>query len=475
MNKITKNIFKGSIIFTIGQFSAKLLSFLLIPLYTRFLTPQDYGIAGYLIVISSFLAAILGFGISEFQIRELADLKEKLEKKQKFLFSINIFLLFFTFIFSLLLFLAGDNIINFFNIKIPFSPYFIIIIWTIPFQILNQINISYNLAMKEYNKCTLKQLLLFLFINTFTIIFVCFLKLGALGKITGILSGNIFYFICFFPISLKRFKTPDLNLFKAHIFTSLSFGIPMVIHQIAMMIHTSMDRLILERFVSFSELGLYSFAYQIGMLLQAVTLSINRAIQPNYYELMKNKNSKFKKQQINGIFKMWMLIIGSISALGILWIKEVIYLVIPFQYHNSYKVASIIFFSYFIGIFYFYFSLPLFYYKKTKLIPFITLIATILNICLNIILIPQFGITGAAYATFFSYLAQTILAYFAGIRLYNPNYPLKKIFLYIISIFSIFIVFQYDFNTLEFYFIKSIYTLFFSIIFYKYIKKFLNN
>ena len=359
-------IFKGTLAFSLGQISAKLISFILIPVYTRFLTTEEYGILGYLLVISSILSAILGLGISEYQTRELAEIGNDEDKRKKFLFSINFLITGITILFAFLLQIIGNHLVELFNLKIPFFPYFTIIIWTIPFQILNQINISYYLGVKEYGKCAKRQFILFSLINFSSIILVCIFRLGVIGKIIGIFSGNLLYFLFFFNFYISNLKIPALKIFKYYSINAMIFGIPMVIHQIAMMIHTSIDRIILERFVSLSQLGLYSFAYQIGMLLQTITLSVNRSIQPYFYEIMKNNDEISKKKHILSIFKIWYVMIGSICALSMIWIKEMIFLFIPIQYLNSYKIASIIFFSYFIGIFYFIFHFQFFIIKKLR-------------------------------------------------------------------------------------------------------------
>ena len=93
MSYSLKNVIKGASTFTSCQILTQASAFFLIPLYTRFLTPADYGIVGYLQVIIQFLSVLLMFGLYGAQTRFYYDFKEDKEEVGQLLFSINIYLL----------------------------------------------------------------------------------------------------------------------------------------------------------------------------------------------------------------------------------------------------------------------------------------------------------------------------------------------------------------------------------------------
>jgi len=128
-----KSVFSGSSIFTVGQLLTSATAFLLIPVYTRFLTPEDFGIVGYLLVVSQFLGVVLMFGFHGAQTRFYYEYKENKEEIGKFLFSINIYLIIVAFICCLIFTLFGKSAYSLFihsKDDIPFYPFFPIVFWT---------------------------------------------------------------------------------------------------------------------------------------------------------------------------------------------------------------------------------------------------------------------------------------------------------------------------------------------------------
>jgi O-antigen/teichoic acid export membrane protein len=105
--------------------------------------------------------------------------------------------------------------------------------------------------------------------------------------------------------------------------------------------------------------------------------------------------------------------------------------------------------------------------KKTKYLPLITGIGAAMNIIVNFALIPKFGITGAAYATLFSYLAMMIGIYITANKFYKVDYEFSKIYLIFFSTIATFIIYTFTEETFlhEWYFKILYLVLFFVLIF----------
>jgi O-antigen/teichoic acid export membrane protein len=391
------------------------------------LSPEDYGIVGYLQVYSQVMATVLMFGFHGAQTRYFYEFKEDKEKIGRFLFSMNAYLFVVLLFICLSLSLGGRYLYHYFSIEgIPYHPYIPIIIWTVFFQIFNQMVTSYYLASKEYKKCAVLQILLFLGTTSAVIFFVVYREQGALGQLLGLLCGQILFFIFFYgPYARKFIYKFSWNSVKI----CLAFGIPIVFHLLAGVIHNSIDRVILEKYVSISELGIYTLGYQIGMIMSVITTSVNKAWQPNYFEFMSSHMLKEQKLFENRrMFAFWMIGVGSICLTGMLWAKEFLALLTPEKFHASSEVVPIILFGYLFQGLYFLAVSTLFQFKKTKFLPFITVSSAIVNICLNFIFIPKYGIYGAAYATVISFSFQAFVVYYVSKKLFNPKYEYIPIF-----------------------------------------------
>lgn len=429
-----KNVIKGSSIYTLGQIVISILNFFLIPVYTRYLTTEEYGIIGILEVFLSLLTSILMLGGYPAQTRYYYEYKEDPVKVGELLFSINAFLLIFVVSSCLLLTFFGKPIFDLFikSSIITFNPFFVIIIWTVLFNIFSQLVIRFYIATKEYVFCATLFFFQFIISTSFILLFIIYFKEGALGKVKGLLFGyGIFCLIFYWPYARNFTLRFDFKYIKH----SLAFGIPVVFHLACGTLLNSIDKVILEKYVSLSQIGIYTLGYQIGMIMSVLVTSINRAWTPNYYDLMKQDKTD-QGYEIRRAFYIWLTVIGIICLIGSLFSREILVLLTPSNFHDSAKIIPIILFSYVLQGVYYFLVAPIFYFEKTKYLPFITGSSALLNIVLNILVIPHFGIMGAAYTTGISFLYIVLVVYFIGKRLFNPRFDIVKIII-LLSILSI--------------------------------------
>jgi len=421
-----KSVVKGASIYSVGQIFIRAGAFLLLPLYTRFLSPSDYGMIGFLMMINQILSVILLFGFHAAQSRYLYQFKNNTTEIGIYLFSINSFLIVVSGISCVLLTFSGEKIFLLLKIQnIPFNKFGPLIIWTVFFNIMNQMVISYAMANKNYRKCITMEIILFCITNVLIIFFVAVQREYSIGYIKALLLSNILFFILFYPLYIKKFKF----IFKLQFLNNtIIYGIPIVFHTLASTIHTSIDRGILESKVTIDSLGIYTIGYQIGMIMTVIITSINKSWQPNYFDLMSDSLENHTIE-IHNIFNPWLAIISIICCIGMLFSREILYIMTPFNYHEAAFIVPFIIYGYFLEGFYFFFSSPLLFYNKTISFPVITTICATLNILLNIVFIPLWGIYGAAIATIISLGMQSILAYFIGIKYHNPHYNIIKILL----------------------------------------------
>ncbi len=403
-----RSIAKGSALYTFGQVLTKASAFLLIPLYTRYLTPADYGIVGYLQFVLQIIATVLMFGFYGAQARFFYEYKSDFRAIGKFLLTINVWLLITMVPIALLVGFLGKYIYEVIGPDdLPFSPYVPLIVWTAVFQVMNQMVLSYHIAKKEYFRTTLLQILQFGLISVVTIVLIVVMQVGAKGYFKGMLYGQIIFFIVAYPSYSKNFI---YKIDWKYIFYSLSFGWPLVIHLLSGTLHTSIDRAILAEMVPMKELGLYTLGYQVGMAMYIVAISVNNAWQPNYYELMESKEEN-KWYHVGRTYNLWLFVMSFICTIGILWGGDLLKLITPEQYYGAAKIVPLVFMGYFFHGLYLFAVLPIFFHKKTKVLFIFTGASTIVNIVFNLLLIPLMGITGAALATTLSMFFQASAVY----------------------------------------------------------------
>jgi O-antigen/teichoic acid export membrane protein len=233
-------------------------------------------------------------------------------------------------------------------------------------------------------------------------------------------TAGLALIVTFFAI--RDWFTPRISWHDIR--NGLLFGLPIVPHLAAAWVNRSVDRLILERFVSLDELGLYNLGYMLGMAMMMIVLGINNAWIPYYYQLMKTaaKPERTIVQVVSG----YITLIGGLCLIGILFVGEIVFLFLPTNFHGAIQYVGPVLAGYlFMGL-YFFASAPLFFYSKTILLPWLTGAAALVNIVLNMLFIPNFGAIAAAWTTTSAYAVQMLIFFIVGQRYQQVTYPLLR-------------------------------------------------
>ncbi len=200
------------------------------------------------------------------------------------------------------------------------------------------------------------------------------------------------------------------ELFNKKTFSSLvGFTWPFVFHGVASNLLANSDKFILANCMSMYDVGLYSLVYSISSMMLLVYIGISAYLEPIIYK--ENDNNLREKL----LFKYKILSIG-IGIIAYLFINLLSIFVLPQIYDKSFfKVINyipILSITYLLYPYYLQSSYIMIYNKKSLNIAIISIISASINICLNIMLIPIYGVYGAVIITFVSYLIQSFLFVF---------------------------------------------------------------
>ena len=404
-----------------GNLFQKAASFLLLPLWARFLTPQDYGITGTLTAYGGVLSALLMLGLNGSVVRHYYSYLNDTEKQKQYISSVLVFLvviagaviLFLNFWGSLLWQRYTSNII-------PFDPYVRLMLWTTYAGLLFQIVLDIYRAQQKSRTYVGLQSGKFVLGIVLTFVWVVALRTGAYGvMISQLISGVAAAALVLYLITRDGLN-PSIKW--RFIRSALVFGIPLVPHAMAHWVLAASDRVILEQFVTLKEIGLYNFGYTLGLAATVVVTGINQAYGPYYYKLMQTDPDPAPK--IITVVSKYIAVVGGICLGGILFAREFVYLLLPHEYYGAVVyVGPIIISALFVG-YYQFANKPLLHFKKTKIIPLLTGIAALLNIGLNLCFIPAFGAIAAAWTTAVSYAFSSVAFFLVGRRYQKINYPL---------------------------------------------------
>ncbi len=399
MSKLLKN----STIYIMMHFLQKSLGFLLLPLYTAFLSPTDYGIISIVNSIDTFLSILFSLSLSSAVVRLYYRHKTSPEYiKELWGTCITITVLMVITLLPLLL-IFRNFIFTPFTRGISFYPYLLIgIISTAlnPIYLLHQGSLQ---AKQEGFKFAINNVSFFISNILLTILFVVILN----KKAEGVLLANLITNLIFFIISVIYFIPKiRIGINKNAAKESLQYSLPLLPHTIAGKINSTFDRIMINKMISTESAGLYNLGNQLSSIISTIALSVNNAFSPWFFE--KDSMGKGNSQKVNSaaymIIDIYILLGTGLS----LFSKEIITIFINDRYFEVWKSLPILAFgSVFVGI-YFVASNPLFL-EKTKLVSFITISTASVNILLNFILIPKYSYTGAAVATLITQFLQSLI------------------------------------------------------------------
>ncbi len=419
-----KKIFRGASIYSFGEVLTKGSGFFLLPLYTRILTPTDYGIIGYLQVFISLLATIFIFGFHSAQMRYVFEYSTDTSKVGQFLYTINIFPIVISLIIFVPLSLIGSTngwVLG--KDSIPFFPYFVIAFITVVVSIFNQNMKSYFQTKQKYFRVASISFLMFLISTFSTVLFVVEFKIGALGVLAGKLIGVFIVSLIFAWLYTRDFV---FKFSKEGLVFAMKFGTPVAFHLLLGMIHSSIDRIMLGHYVNLYEVGIYSLGISLSGALLIFVSAFNQAYQPSYYQLMSSDDNDIENKLIN-TFKIWLIAVTIGTSVLLIFGKPFLSIFIGPKFEEVSSLFPFLVLSVYFGSYYYLFSLTIFYFKKTKLLPVITGTSAIINIILNILFIPYYGIFGAAVATIISHFWVSLISYIVSRKIFKVQLPIYYI------------------------------------------------
>ena len=206
-------------------------------------------------------------------------------------------------------------------------------------------------------------------------------------------------------LSYLIYKKVNYDFNIKHIKYTLIFSIPIFFHLISQNILNTFDQVIINQEIGSKFVGIYSFAYQVSVIQLFVILAILKSWTPIFYERMNAKEHKIIESLI--INKSTIITISSITIM--IFSEIILRLFVSTRYASSFELIPILITGYFMFYLYTVYANYSFYLKKTVSVSIITLITGGINVFLNYLFIPIYGIEAAAWTTLVSFTIMFIM------------------------------------------------------------------
>ncbi|MBZ0168809.1 Polysaccharide biosynthesis protein [Candidatus Methylomirabilis lanthanidiphila] len=417
-------LLSGSGLYMFGNVVRRSFSLITMPLFTRYLSTSGYGILSIVGVVQHMLEVFYEMGMGSASTRFYYDCRE--ERERKVLFGTLLLLsLGATLVLTLLLLATGEWLWGVVGKDIPFFPYIVLTIGTV---FLGNITVlAYALFRVENQAARFLRLSLIQTILTvlLAVLFVVWLGLGPLGPVLA----TFIITMAFFGVYGYALRG-HVNLVFRWLLAgqALAFGLPEIPLRWGNWALKVADRLILQHLTSLSVVAIYSVGYSVSKIpFDMVVKAIDWALVPFFYATATKESEGRSKAIFSRIATYNVAMIAGLGLGTVLFGRELIEILASAKYAEAEAVVPIIVAASFLQALFDIPSKGIYLQRKTGyLLPLFTIPAA-LNIGLNFVLIPRFGMMGAAWATLVCYAVMIVLTLTISQRIYYIPYEYVRI------------------------------------------------
>ncbi|MFK8046295.1 MAG: lipopolysaccharide biosynthesis protein [Crocinitomicaceae bacterium] len=412
---MSSSFLKNKLLLSVGSYTFvnvinKGIPFLLIPILTHYLSPEDMGILTNIESLITILIAVIGINISTAVTRQYV----KTDVILKNYVSTSLRVVFVSFLLITLLFSSLAGIIADFT-AIPISVIYVLSIYALLDNFVEILLAIWRMEDQPFQYGAVRIARTVLEVSLSLTLVVGY-QYNWFGRFIGIYSSGILITLLAIFILYKKNVLSgkfDKN-YKTHF---LNFGLPLIPHTISGVLILYSDKIIITKMIGIEENGLYSVAFTIGMAISLLQNSFNQAWVPWLFKKLALNSSDEDRKLVRITYLYMLAMIGFVLVLWL--ITPIIYQFIDADFSEGMGVVAIIGLGFGFNGMYKMMVNYLFYAEKTKVISSITIVLAVVNIVLSVLLIPKYGIVGPAYASALTFFMQFLITWYFSNK-YHP-------------------------------------------------------
>lgn len=421
MSGRARTIVTHTAIYTVGTVLRNIASIVMLPIYTRYLDPSDYGVIELLSSTIELFSVLFGLRIGEAIFRYHAAYESRQDKNEVITTALFLvaaltctgLLILFLFAEALSLIIFGSvayiDAIRLFGITLPLSA-------------LSEVAFLYLRAEQRpwtFVGFSTIRLVLQLSLNIYLVVIE---KMRVEGVIySAVVSNSIMTLV----LLASTFRRAGLGFSWVKARELATFSWPLIFTALAMSVSTTADRYFLQHFGDSAQVGLYSLGYKFGyMLLVFIWSPFSSTWDSERYAVLKSTDPQ-------GLFNKIFVLISFLmifSVLGIaVFAEDVLRVMSDPQFWSAHQVVPIILLAYLLQAWTMFTSVGLLLHGKTVHALYATLVSTAFVMCAYVILIPRLGALGAAVGTLLGFTIRFSWVYLVSKRCYDMGLRWAKV------------------------------------------------
>ncbi len=435
--KQLKELASDSLIYGISSFAARFINYILVPFYTAYFNPGQYGIISLVFVTMVFLNVIFTFGMESAYLRYAADR----DKASSVFRSIQITVLLVGIMLGVVMSLVRPLLAPLLSLHGGYSHVYWLMLGIVMLDALGAAPFAeLRLVRRSWLFATIR--LVNVVVNVaLNLYLVIVLKWGIEAVF---ISNLIASAVATIWVTLATIKLWNGVFSKEILKTTLAFGLPYVPTGIGYAINEVLDRFFLKQMPAASiahlygpgmtpdaVIGVYSACYKLAVFMLLFIQMFRMAWQPFF---LRHADDPDAKELFSGAFLYFNIIAGFLFLFVGLFAHDIVQIQVPLlhasiinkRYWMGLFVVPWLMMSYWFQGWYVNFTAGIFIKERTLVLPLVTLCGAAVTIIANLVLVPRSGMLGAAIATLASYVSMAILIYHYSQKYYPVPYRLVR-------------------------------------------------
>jgi O-antigen/teichoic acid export membrane protein len=418
---ILSKLVKSSGIYALASTIPPLVSLGLSPFLTRHLSPSDYGALTLLNSFISLAAGVTQLGLGSAFFRAYSYDYTSEDDRRAVLSTANTLLCLVSIITVVGVTLLAPSLAN---LLLGRSSYRNLIVLAAGVVLLQNLAVPAFAWLRAesrplfYSLLAIANILILLIAN---IVLVGVFSLGIVGSLIATGSGYVCVTLCMIPLVFIR---AGIKLRFDIARSMLAYGVPLIFNVISYWALQVLDRYLLSLLGSLSQTAEYAVAYTLGSALSVIVISPFGLAWPTVlFSIAKRKDAAQIFQHLFRWFSMFLLFAAfGLSLAATILLKWLF----PVVYHSAAPIIPVVSVSLAFYGAYYVFVTGINIKRKTWLIGVFSTIAALINLALNLVLIPRYGAMGAATSTLLAYIALAIVAYIVNQSIYPISFEIGK-------------------------------------------------
>lgn len=471
---ISKSFIKSSFIYSFIGALPLASSVLLLPFYgnSDLLSTSDFGLLAIYIALSELVRILFIYSADNYLGINFIHNSDSPAQTRKFIGTSALFLIIFGVGMTLLFSVAGDYLFTFIfpGKDVNFYPYGLLSILTGLFTGIFRAYTSLMIYRQKPNPYFWSNMLHFILVIAFSVSGLYLFPMSLEGPIWGRFISAVSTFIWAMAYFAKE---SHFEYSKSVLKDLLRYCTPLYIFYILTWVISNIDRYFILGIMTEKEVAIFDFAVKITLIVELLQAGLSAAINPKVFKIWKeNGDRPVGNVEINRYFNGFTVI----NQLSIPLIYVAVVFLVPFVVSNtdlyfSFNLLPVLLAGMATRVWLMYLMTPIYYFKKTKMLPLIYGLVAVIQVLVTYILIRFNGIEGAAWANFLTKMVQVFLVFIFVRRFYTFSVNPQKFIVYPAIYILILLATDLFFSDINVYLMASLHLVILSVVGFLMFKK----